>query len=297
MRSTAPTAARKPKSPARRMSQPKFRASRSPVNPPEVLLESRGRDPVRHACDDEVTLDGPRGGGRRSTVGNPESDAAEREDEVGRHHTDHFVRNALELDETSYDTWVTTESALPKRVVQDHDLGARRAALPPGERATQERLGPQDVEEPLGDDASRDALRTLGTRDVEAPVVIRGHRFHSPGSLPEILDLRKREARPGKSARLVDVPYLDEAVRVGVGQGAEEIGVHHGEDGGVGPNAQRQGEHHHQGVSWALPQRANRVACVLNPPVEAHRPPLPFPSSLREPGQRPPGLLHVAEAP
>ena len=51
-------------------------------------------------------------------------------------------------------------------------------------------------------------------------------------------------------------PDHDDAVRLVVGQGSQQGGVDHAEDGGVRPDAQRQGQHRDRGESGILPEQS-----------------------------------------
>ena len=60
---------------------------------------------------------------------------------------------------------------------------------------------------------------------------------------------------------------LDESLRSGVRQRFEQQGVDRAEDGGVGPDAEREREHCHRGEGGALGEGADGVTHVLKESV------------------------------
>ena len=107
------------------------------------------------------------------------------------------------------------------------------------------------------------ARRRAASRQVEAASVV--IRSELPQGLVLILPIRvvstARQLGPERGDDLGN-PY--QAVAARIGQGPQQDGVYHAEDGGVGADAQRQREHGHRGESRVSAQLAKPVAQVLN---------------------------------
>jgi hypothetical protein len=59
------------------------------------------------------------------------------------------------------------------------------------------------------------------------------------------------------------VPDHDEAAGVGVGERAQEEGVHHAEDGGIRADAEGEGQHGGDGEAGGAEETSNRVSKVV----------------------------------
>src|SRR5580693_8013654 len=109
-----------------------------------------------------------------------------------------------------------------------------------GESAAHGRLGAEDGEEACRDGSTEEGIGAVLASEIENRPTVGSHIFKgSVLALPiEKVGWRDGEVtHPRKAFGGRDVPNLHDAGGVLVGEGAEEDGVHHGENRGVGANA------------------------------------------------------------
>ncbi len=96
-------------------------------------------------------------------------------------------------------------------------------------------------------------------RGGQVPPIHQGDVFHRL-RLAKLVCLLGIGASEPVRAGFVHEPQLHNAVGARVGEGVDEHGVNHAEDGARGSNAERKREHRGQGKAWAFPKFAGGIA-------------------------------------
>jgi hypothetical protein len=106
-------------------------------------------------------------------------------------------------------------------------------------------------------------LAGAGQRDGAAEIE-RGHVFEDGVLVLPVEEVERGDAIAAAARRLL--PNHHDAVRVAVGQGLEQHAVHETEDGGVGSDAEREGQQRDDGEAGRAAQRADGVThgCSLD---------------------------------
>ena len=161
----------------------------------------------------------------------------------------------------------SAEAALPVPVAQDRRQLGGGPVIIRRERAAQRGVHPKHFEE-VARHAGRPHLLRLadagdagGERDDDADPV---------EAAVQLLDLPKLRARHPILRKYVPEIRPDQRQAIGflVGQRPQKDRVHHAEDGGVGADSQRQGEHGDGSERRAFRQRAKTVTQVLQDGLE-----------------------------
>ncbi len=150
----------------------------------------------------------------------------------------------------------------PEGVGEDDRARAAGLVLAGEEAAAEGRTDPEDVEE-VGGNVEGGQLLGIG------PPGPRDLRDLVPGDGGEqARGLELAEGLPGERELpplgvVLDLPEVHQSLRLGVGHAAHQGRVHHGEDGGVEADAEREGDDGHRGEGGAVGQGAEPVAEVL----------------------------------
>src|SRR6266513_3672078 len=123
---------------------------------------------------------------------------------------------------------------------EDHDRLRSRRFFGADERATKLGLNAKDRKEIGGDLLDLDLLRLAATRQVEACVPTGGDERKRAALFFPIEKVRRRNGILGASPAKTSFPDHDDAARIAIGEGAEQDGVNHTEDGGVCADAERE---------------------------------------------------------
>jgi hypothetical protein len=181
--------------------------------------------------------------------------------EARRHHADHLVGHAVELDAAPDQGGVAGEAALPQRVAQHHDVRPAGAVFLGRDAAAEKGPRAEHREGARGDEADVDARRLAVAREVlrvEGPVrdprearAALGVRAHLGGVDPGLV-----EAAPA-------VPDHHATRRVLVRQRREHDRVGQAEDRGARRDAERERADGEDGEAGRAPEQAQRVAQLV----------------------------------
>ena len=154
--------------------------------------------------------------------------------EAGGRDADYGEGLAVERDGAADNGRVGGEARVPEELADDDDVGAGAAVIG-GKGAAGEEGDAQEGEEFLRDRLAGNALRAVGRLEGAAAAGDGGHGGEDGVAVVPVEEVEGRGAVVDVAGRVF--PQHDEAVRLVVGEGAEERGVHYGEDGGVGADA------------------------------------------------------------
>jgi hypothetical protein len=143
-------------------------------------------------------------------------------------------------------------------VRQPHDRCGTGAVVGGGEIAALGGMHADRGEEIRGNLRDRDLLGAVGRLELAAIGAINREGAEHVLSRVPVLEIRVGDVR---IARLGQV---DEAVRLRVGQGAQERQVDEAEDRGVRPDAEGERQHHDRGKAGRLGEQAEGVAQVVH---------------------------------
>ena len=188
--------------------------------------------------------------------------------ESGRKHADDGVHLAVDLQVRLREVALRPE-VLPPVPLADEDGGrgsllvVGRAEVPPEQRPDAE-----DPEE-AGRHVRHVRARGLeGARNRHEVVVVPGHRLETAVLIPEVVEVRVRQAR-GPALR-GDLEDGHDPARVGVRQRPKKDAVDDAEDGRRRADTERERDDHDRGDAGLLAQHPRRVPEVL--PESAHVP-------------------------
>jgi hypothetical protein len=198
--------------------------------------------------------------------GNPEIGFRLR-NEVPSQHADDGERLGVQGKGLADDIRAPGKSTLPEPVAQHHDVPPIGQVLLGREGAAHHHRGPEYAEPALADVNPVNKLRPVaGDVETRAGEVIGGDVFEHAGLLAP-----DHEFRNGGDATVAVRRRefaLDDAVRVGIGQRLEQYRIDHGEDGRVGPDAQRKGRNGGDREPGTLEEKVQRMLDVF--PEIAH---------------------------
>ena len=194
--------------------------------------------------------------------------AADGAREVGRPHPDHRVRAAADAHLVSDDVRVASECALPVSIVEHHDrMPAARDVV-----ARQQGASDRGIDSQHREVAAGDRLRRRQANASTLPAVDRqryeiGGRDvaeHRGGAVADILEIGVgQRAELERCLVQIEVDYLFRPLDRRI---AKDHRVDEAEDGGVGPDAERQRENGNRRERRALGQGPNAVADVATDP-------------------------------
>jgi hypothetical protein len=157
------------------------------------------------------------------------------------HADDHRLFHG-EIQHLSDDRRIRSEDAPPVRVGEDHDRLCALAFVLPHEHPSELRARAEHLEEVRAHQTAGRSMGLTPPQHVERPVaefheLIDGLRLRSVIGHFEEREARVLDARGG--LRLAQV---HDAIGLGIGQRAQQHSIDHAEDGGVGADAQTQGQ-------------------------------------------------------
>lgn len=185
------------------------------------------------------------------------------EAEAGRHHTNDRVLARVQLQRLPHGFRVSSEAALPEGVAEDHDVILARLVLARRPGSAQDRIHAEQGEE-IG--FRRDAPDMVGL-PLAAEVHLARPKEQGHVGKRAVLRFPVDEIRPGEgilAGRGLGFVKPDQAVRIGIGERAQQDGIDDAEDGGVGPNAGGQGQDGYRRESTGFEQGPDGVPQVLN---------------------------------
>ena len=239
---------------------------------PEAVDADAGREPAEggHAAERGAVLlhpglgAGAEGAGRRGHV----DVVLARVLGDRRQHPDHRVGPVVHLEDLPDDVRVGAEALLPVGVAEDEDRLGPEVVVGVAERPAVQRLHAEHVEEVRRHHPGQHAVRLAPVQQRERHAVVLDEAVHGRELLPVVAYLLDREGDVGRAGPLRLLPGEHQLVPVGVGQRPQQDPVDEAEDGGVGADAEPEGQHHGQGVPRRPEQRAQTVACVPYQRVE-----------------------------
>ena len=143
---------------------------------------------------------------------------------------------------------------------------AARAIFIGPEDASVKRLNAEHRKEAVTHERRADRLGFAVAGDVETGAMVESHLLKDIILFLPIEEVRcrDREARhSGETCLGRDMPELDEAIGIVEGQGLQQDGVNHAEDGGIGTDTEGHDEYGNQGEAGALKQPPECVSQIL----------------------------------
>ncbi len=154
------------------------------------------------------------------------------------------------------------EAALPQAIAEDDRVGSAEVLFFRCEVAAEERIDAQDLKKARRDKAHGELLRQRAgdLRHVAGVVAADG----GEGGVHAVPVLQARGSNEAIRVAIADVVLIDleEAIAVGVGQGAEDDCIDCGEDGAVGADAEREREDDCGGERRRTAQKAHGSAAI-----------------------------------
>ena len=141
---------------------------------------------------------------------------------------------------------------------QPHDRCGPGAVVVGGEIAALGGMHADRGEEVRGNLRDRDLLGAVGRLELAAIGAIDRERAEHVLSRVPVLEIRVSDVRIARLGK------VDEAVRLRVGQGAQERHVDEAEDRGVRPDAQGERQHHDRGEAGRFGEQAEGEAEIVH---------------------------------
>ena len=174
------------------------------------------------------------------------------------HHADHGEALAAQRERLAQDLRITPEAPLPEALAQERDAFCARLVLLRAEGPSEEGLLAQGGEQARGDLAPVDPLRVRALRgEDEVGPVVADQRLEDAVLVPHVLQVGDGEAHARDLLRPLGQEHQPLGLRVG--QRPQQDRVDHAEDGGVGADAQGQGEDGHRREAPGLGQDPDGV--------------------------------------
>ena len=174
------------------------------------------------------------------------------------------MRHVIEGDVFADDGSAPAEVLLPQQMAQDHrGLRARRRVFRVKGPAEQRRHT-EDVKVILSDEAVRQLRRLLHPREIGVIVARRGHVLERGDLLFELPETCRGEGHAFQV--LLEILLLDEmdAIRLREWEGREQNSMDHTEDGGVGPNPERERDYRDEGKAGSFAKLAKSKAEIVH---------------------------------
>ena len=182
----------------------------------------------------------------------------------GRQDADQGMYAVVHVELAAHHARVGAEMLLPELVAcEQHGLGPRHLLV--GPKAAPERgLDAENAEEVPRHDARLHPLRLTRAEQREGHRVVLDQPVEALDLGAKVLDLEGRKAEIRDAGPGGGLLEEHQRLPVAIRQGTQQHGVHHGEHGAVGPDAEGEGEHHHRGEAGAAAQAAQAIAHVLH---------------------------------
>ena len=181
--------------------------------------------------------------------------------ECGSDDADHHVRIAAQRDGFAQNLRIAGKAPLPATLAEDHHLLAFRQVLLLCERTSAQHRRAEEAEEVGTHLGGLKLFRKCASCQVDDAVTEGRHVLHDAGLFPPVLEFGGRRA--GSRAIGKGVQEKDQAVRVGKRRGLQQDRVDHGENGGVGSDAERQRQYGGGCEPGTLAECAQRVLEIL----------------------------------
>ena len=187
---------------------------------------------------------------------------------AGRHYADDRERPRIEHDLPAEDILRGAEPRAPHAIAQDH-LESVAGKLVVG-RELPPASGPQSqhLKESGGHAKCGELHRIACAGKLQIGVGVRGEAFKGFGARAKIAQVEVVHGKLGEALILIEDAY--DAAGIGVGERAQEHAVNHAEDGGIGADAQRDGENNDGGEAGTFGERARAVAQVAEENFGVH---------------------------
>jgi len=183
--------------------------------------------------------------------------------EVSGNHAQNRVRDAIEADVAARDLRVRAEARPPEALAQDDGVRTPGVVLRK-ERAPDNRTDTEDVEEagghPLSGHVLGEAVRA-GHHHAAHARDVGGDQLERAIPPVPVQKVPRRYRAPCRCG--APFGHHHEALGFPERKRAQERGVDQGEDGAVGADAERDGEHNHCSEAGLAPQHSDGVAQVL----------------------------------
>jgi len=174
--------------------------------------------------------------------------------------TDHVVRLVVQRDRSTDDAPIAAESPPPESVTQHGDPATARGVFLRGKRPTEhDRRAEQSKE--VGADVSGLNLFRFAVGQVHRAEAIGGGVLKDVARLPPHVELGGRGANERSLRR--GVIEKDQPRRIGIRERAEQHGVDHRKDRGVGADAEGQGGDCRHRKGWRSTHRPKGMSHVL----------------------------------
>ena len=196
----------------------------------------------------------------------PVVDAVVGEREPGGHDADDDTRPVVQRDRRSDDRGITPEVALPGTMAeQDHAVVAV-LFLVGGERATVQRIDPQQREQRRRGGDAVESRRLVEARHGGRLVRVHGELCERVAGLAPVQEQRLGRVGLLASAEILGTELANDrdGTRIVVRQRPQQHAVDDAEDRRVGADRQRQRDHDDRRIRGALAQRAHGLAQVLH---------------------------------
>ncbi len=182
--------------------------------------------------------------------------------ESGRHHAYYLHCLSIELDLSSYNVWVASETARPKTIGEDHHVISAGLELFGFEYTATRGRHSQHRKEVGGRSETEKTFRCLSLfSEITAREVVGGHLLEHSILVVLVKEVCCR-VRPTLRVRR-GAKYPDQSFRLRVGQRAKQKRVQHTEHRCVDADAQCERQHRHDGKTLVLQQHARAIAHVL----------------------------------
>src|SRR5207249_3547424 len=182
--------------------------------------------------------------------------------EPRRHHPDYRNNVILSDKPLLRQIRVTAEIALPEAVADNHGRQTAIALFFNHKPAPYERGYSEHVEKTARNNGQRGAHRFIAAGHGDERLAELRQRLEGAALLPPLIERGVRG--PGSSPFSIDLPDLNNLVRLWIGQRTQQDAVDDAEDGRVRPHAQREREHGHGSEAGVLQQLAEGVAKVVH---------------------------------
>jgi hypothetical protein len=190
--------------------------------------------------------------------------SARNECEIGGKDADDAMGLAVEKDGATYDAGTRAEAASPILMAEHDDEVAAGLVFVGVEGATDNRMNAEERKETRGCEGGLHAtgITLAGEIETGGHVDVDGHFGKAAIVGLKVLEIAGRETELGPS-RHVSVRDFDQTLRLEIRERPEKRGVDGAEDGGVGADAESQGQDGDGGEPWRLAQHAEGEAKVL----------------------------------
>jgi hypothetical protein len=180
-----------------------------------------------------------------------------------REYTDHRVNPVVHLERLADDGRVAAERRAPESVAQDEDRRCACLVFPRTERAPEDRLHAEDVEEVRRDHTRLHPSRLVLAEQDERHRVVVGDSCEARCLRPVVDDLGVREPRVRDFGQCQRLSEIEQLLAPLVRQRSKEHAVDDAEDRRVRANAQSERDDRGDGESRTLAKRANREPQIL----------------------------------